>query len=329
MKKYSFFIRGRKDDRVYTSDGRKVFFPDRHNRKDLTIGIAECSISNELDKYGFVLGSMVKNVGTLRDALDAGKVDLNRVICLKSLKGYEYWIEKRENDERFYCAFINGEVFDFISEDDFTLPDKQRSNLNNFYYSLRCQSDDCNDALTKIRVEYVDSIVSNLKKPERQLLIESIIREITRRFPKSIKLYDKKLVLIESLYGYQQFYYYNNDKNNLDTLPDCNVEGMTVEDLTDEIKSIILDYNLVVRPKEDDNKLVYKQFKCFNENIEVCFMPTGYFSYDSHKEVKDTLDKSHQDFADFKKRVGKYVTRNNISELHKLSTKDYQLGLIY
>lgn len=121
----------------------------------------------------------------------------------------------------------------------------------------------------------------------------------------------------------------NQDKNNLDTLPDCNVKDMTVEDLTDEIKSIILDYNLVVRHKEGYNKLIYKQFECFNENIEVCFMPTRYFSYDSYKEVKDTLDKSYQDFADFKKRVGKYVTRNNISELQKLSTKDFQLGLSY
>ena len=177
----------------------------------------------------------------------------------------------------------------------------------------------------------MNCIVVNLEKPERQPLIESIVREITSRFPNSIKLYDDKLVFIEEVYGGSNFYYYNQDKNKLDSLSDCNVEGMTVEDLTDEIKSIILDYHLVVKPICSDNSssLVCREFMCFGDSISVLFMKTWYFSYSSYEEVKDDLENSQREFTAFKKRVGKYVTNNNIDELRQLNTKSYQLGLYF
>ena len=283
MKNYQFFIKSSKDDRLYTSDGRKVFFPDRYNFNDLNVGIVKCFVSKEFEKYGFVIGNMAESVGTLRDALDAGKVDLNKVISLRNLKGYEYWIEERENGEKYYCAFINGEVFDFVSEADLVLPSMQRYNLIDFHYNLRCQSDDnTSDVLEAIKKEYISNIISNLKKPEKQPLIESIIRVITYEFPASIKLYDNKVVVLEDYLGHYQFYYYDFNKNGLHEIPKLNTDGLSVEDLTDEIKSIILNYNLIVSNAGEDTKLIGKFIKCFNDCIEVYFMPTCSFSYSTY-----------------------------------------------
>lgn len=318
MDKFVFLLHGNKKDRVYTSDGYKVYFPDRHNRNDLSVGIAECSISKDLDKYGFITGGMISpdRVGTLRDALNADKVNLNNVVSLGVIEGYEYWIEDVD-DIRLYCAFIDNDVFTFKSESDFTLSSKQYSNISNFYFNLRHQSSYVD--LSEIRNEYSFNILKNLGEVDRQTMIEGIIRSLGIRFPQSITLYGSKLVKIDSC-----IYYYNHKSCNLDIIHSYNnVEGLTVEDLTDEIKNIILNYNLFIG---SGTGLCYKTFRCFNESIEVCFMPTRDFSFSSYETFKTEIEESKKELEAFKKRVGKCVTANSVSELQKLSTKKWQLG---
>ena len=38
MKNYMFLINGKRAGELYTSDGLRVYFPDKHNINDLTVG---------------------------------------------------------------------------------------------------------------------------------------------------------------------------------------------------------------------------------------------------------------------------------------------------
>ena len=55
-------------------------------------------------------------------------------------------------------------------------------------------------------------------------------------------------------------------------------------------------------------------------------MPTRDFSFSSYETFKTEIEESKKELEAFKKRVGKCVTANSVSELQKLSTKKWQLG---
>lgn len=320
MENYRFLIQNKNG--LFTSDGRKVYFPDRRNKFELTVGVARCIVSKDFDKYGFLIGEMASNVGRLCNAVEAGKVNLNNVLSLYKIGEYEYWIEQGDDCLKRYCIFVDGKVVD-LNSFNYTATTTQRYNVSDFYYNLRSQSENEVDTLRSIKVKYVDNIISNLKKVTRDTLLECIVRSLTVRFPESIKLYNDKIVAIEDFYSTS---YYYCDGKDLVSIPSISTEGMMVQDLTDEIEKIILDYNLVITSSSDALGIVRRGISCFNETVEVCLLSNKYFRFKQPQGVVDILEKSKQDVLAFKKRVGKYVTKNNMSELQKLNLKDWQLG---
>lgn len=316
--RYVFLIENNRG--LYTSDGTKVYFPDKMNKFELTRGLAKVVVSKDFGNYGFICGEMLQNVGTLEDAVKAGKVDLSSVDYLAQLNGQEYWVcNSAEDTLPTWHAYVDGEVITFEFNRD---SDKDIHNYESFVREVMWKS--TNDVnLHVFKQRYVDLIIKDLPEiTDMNKLYEIIIRSLSS-FPKSIKIYGGKVVICDygSLVG--NYKYYIKEGSLVVVYSGIDTSGMSVKDVTEDIKKIILDYNLVINNYDRD--IVTHKFYCFDKCIDVDFLSTHDFTFEKYELVKDKLMRSRQKFEEFKKCVGKMINKNNLDELQKLNISKYQL----
>lgn len=336
---YVFLILGNKG--FYTSDGTKIYFPDRKSNEGLELheGIYKCKVVKELDKYGFIKLEEVKT-SSLEDAVKVGLVSINTVKYLCSIGGDTYyWID--ENNK--YFAMVGDELVEMssFSENSFYISNWLQS------LSYRCSSRrDLDRKLSGIRVKYFGNYLdgySSSSSLSNNELMELAIHSLCDvyygdNFPKIYSYKDCAIVLklSYSITNENCFYIRTKDEylycEEHSTVDVCISEVLDVSSLveiTDDVKTLIKDYSIALGKGNftSESGIVVNSISFMGESIDVKFVNGKYFTFDSYNRIyKNKVEESKQQFDEFKKSLGKYVNKNNLSEFKKLSTLNWQLG---
>ena len=316
---------------LYSSDGARVYFPDRKSK--VVAGFVEAEISNDKETYAFVSCKQI-TTSPIIEALIAGKVDINDIKSAYEQDGSQFWQDSKED----IFAYVDGEVIDVICSTTSNAPeilewDEAKRRCRNvvrlgrdFIRSLNLIP------LVKISTAYSKYLVENAAEfPSRNRAMELIVNNLYSK-PKSIEILANRAILLDRGCLGSEFYVYDAEKDALTRVMSYNVDSaeFASEDVTDKVLEMIKNCRITLRSYcSEDAMIVTKVITCFGNAFTAKFIASGNFTYELYQANKAELDENEKELQAFKKSVGKYCTARNLTELTKLSLEQYQYGGAY
>ena len=317
----------------------RFIFPDRKsNIKEA--GLYNCTITVNKDKYAFVTGTPIQTS-------KPGDSDIQNLICQEIL---DTWRDRFHRQSKHYIKQIGDATIVFS---------KTNQNVTMFYFSnkgmcvhllsydldnshdrnvarLYCidNFDDTFENNTEIKNRCLKNAVCNLAEPiTDDMLMKVSIAALSRcaghysyRKPTDIRLYDDKILIIETeYYGIKNKYAYifNGQIMGLHHDADTFVNENTsckIIDINEVIKFAIENH---LGTKLLDDQETYEESIIFMGNtITVTCLNSKIYLDEISDESKEKANESFKKLESFRKRIGKQLSKASFNDFSKLAPRN-------
>lgn len=303
---------------LYTKTSRHGYlYPDKSCRNSVESGVVFCTDINMKGSYGFIQCHMIKNTGSLLDAIKSGAISLHDALSIPmiySVNGVEFWHTGKITSKSTVCySYINNEVIE-VECDLVNIEQSMSISELEAYHTY--------GYLLSYILEHNIVTSSN-----RDILVENIVRCLTGQ-EKEIGLCDN-VVKIDRLKGYytHHIYYYIFDGvslrflNSSDESLISKLEKLKYVSIKKEIKDICISHSLTFNFTDSDWDFREYSVSVFNQDITRLFLSNKRFSFSTYDMYKDILELSKNEVEDFRKKALKQASKSNLKEILKLGFK--------
>lgn len=300
-----------KNDRgISISNGQRVYFIDRRQKTEVHEGIVNYNVTVEKDGYGFCNATNICNTNNLKELIAENKVKLdgkvielnNETLIIDEYNTYDAKISFYRNMIKYTIKLDGKFVWDAVTA------------LFNKGNKIS------KETMIKVSAQMGKELLYDLPKKEHlyELIINNI-NSLTREI-----YVGNKTVKIKSDYS-EVVYYYDRFE---DKLVGIDKVSDTYINISNDILNFILNHRICldISYSDDGSIVVEKKVTVLNQTITIKMLNNRRFSLSIYKAKEKELVENARQVEEFRKYIGKYINRSNISELSKLNIKAIQLG---
>ena len=331
------FVKGNKG--LAANYNGKFYFPSRDS--DIKEGLYECEIALDKGKYAFVTGVPVATQMPTTEVLTSIVADsdgkLNKVFKLDVRKiGKSLVLYIQRNRHMFDLGYVNEsgklEKFDF-----YTWNERRPSAVCDLYNPAFSEAEMCMDNET-IQLQIISQIACEM---DDALALEVVAVAKNRQGLysniSSIKVIQNKYVVVTTeIFSYctSIAYIYNADAKDVVEIDESITnELMKAEDIKEidlkQLDEFFIKNHLALhclKMPSDEGVVFEVKAKFMGDAISIKCLDANILLRNIDESAKKEVKNSFKDFELFRKKAGKYVSKNNLEEFSKLSTRNI-LGL--
>ena len=332
------FVKGNKG--LAANHNGKFYFPNRDS--NIKEGLYECETTLDKEKYAFVTGVPVTTHMPTTKLLSSVVVDtdgtFNRVVKSDIRKIGEsliFYIQR--NWHMFDLGYVNGSG-KLEKIESYSYNERRPSNVYTLYDSAISKAEICMDNKT-INLQIISEIACEIDD-EMAMEIAAVAKSRQGIYANisSIKVVQRKFVVIATkLFSHHTFflaYAYNPNTRNVIEINEFNTDVLMQTEYIKEIDLKQLDEFFIknhlalhCQKKYSDDQIVFEVKTNFmGDTVSVKCLDANIMLRDIDDSAKKEVKNSFKDFELYRKKAGKYVSKSNIEEFKKLSTRSI-LGL--